>query len=496
MSTIRSLASQTAIYGISSIVGRFLNYLLVPVYTRVFVPEAYGVISEFYAYTTFLLVLFTYGMETAFFHFSEKNPDKAHVYRNSFSLLCITSVILSSILILFSQPIANVLGYQKHAEYVTWFAMILAFDAVTSISFTRLRQQNKPKKFALYKTINIVINISLNIFFLVFAKELYEKGTTIGKWLYNPAYGVGYVFISNLVASGVTVLLFAGSFKDFTTKLDGALLKKMFFYALPLMIAGFAGMINETLDRAIYKYLIPDRAIALHQLGIYSACYKVSIFMMLFIQTFRYASEPFFFAQQNKENSRQLYAKVMNYFVAICCFIFLGVMLYIDFFMHFIGESYREGVGVVPVLLFANLCLGIYINLSIWYKLSGDTHFGAWFSMIGAVITIVLLITLVPLFGYMGAAWATLICYASIMLISFVTGQKKFPIPYQTDLLLLMISMSLLFYFVSSRITGLFTSFLAIQTVKALLLLIYIGGVYKLIQSKNKITGASASSAT
>ncbi len=486
MSSIRTLAKQTALYGISSIVGRFLNYLLVPIYTRVFLPEAYGVISEFYAYVTFLLVVFTYGMETAYFHFSEKNPDKTVAYRNAFSMLCISSFVLSTILIICSHSIANALGYPTHPEYITCFALILAFDAITSISFAQLRQQNKAKKFALYKTLNILINIGLNLFFLVVARTLYEKGSSLGMHLYNPDFGVGYVFVANLVASAATVLFFTGSFKSFTTKLDAVLVKKMILYALPLMIAGFAGMINETLDRAIYKYLIPDRAIALHQLGIYSACYKIAIFMTLFIQTYRYAAEPFFFSQQHKENSRQLYAAVMNYFVAACCIIFVGVLLYLDFFMHFIGEAYREGVGVVPVLLFANLCLGIYINLSIWYKLSGDTHYGAWFSIVGAVITIVLLLVLVPLFGYMGAAWATLICYASMMILSFVTGQKKFPIPYRTDLLLLLITSSLLLYGISLKIHNIFSSFIAIETVKAVMLLIYIGIVYKLVRSGNK----------
>ena len=486
MSSIRTLAKQTALYGISSIVGRFLNYLLVPIYTRVFLPETYGVISEFYAYVTFLLVLFTYGMETAYFHFSEKNNDKDFVFRNAFSMLCYSSFFLSTLLIIFSQSIANALQYPEHPEYITWFALILAFDAITSISFTQLRQQHKAKKFALYKILNISINIGLNLFFLVFAKHLFENGSALGSFLYHPSIGVGYVFISNLIASAATLLFFVGSFKSFTTKIDKELLRKMILYALPLMIAGFAGMINETLDRAIYKYLLPDRAIALHQLGIYSACYKVAILMTLFVQTYRYAAEPFFFSQQHKENSRQIYANVMNYFVAACCIIFFSILLYIDFFMHFIGPSYREGVGVVPVLLFANLCLGVYINLSIWYKLSGDTHYGAWFSIIGAVITIALLLLLVPHFGYMGAAWATLICYASMMIISFYTGQKKFPIPYQTNLLLLLVTSSLLLYWFSMKLPYFITSKILLEAIKAFILIIYIGFVYRLIRANDR----------
>lgn len=494
MSSIRSLAGQTALYGLSSIIGRFLNYLLVPIYTRVFAPEAYGVVSEFYAYATFLIVVFTYGMETALFHFNRKADNPDYVYKNVLSTVTFSSVIISALLIIFSKPIAASIDYASHPEYISWFAMILAFDAISSIPFAKLRLEEKAKKFALYKLLNIIFNIGLNLFFLVFAKGLYAEGTKMGKLLYDPAIGVGYVFISNLAASALSLLLFSSSVKIITFKIDGELVKTMLRYSLPLMIAGFAGMINETLDRAIYKYLVPDKTIALHQLGIYSACYKVAIVMTLFIQTFRYAAEPFFFSHSKKEKGRGLNAVVMNYFVAMCCLIFVGVTLYINLFMYFVGEEFRAGIAVVPILLMANLFLGVYIYLSLWYKLSGDTHFGAWFSIIGAIITIVLLISLVPAFGYMGAAWATLICYGLMMIISYITGQKRFPVPYDLKAMLILVAAALIVFFINSKLQHVLSSFTLKESIKIILLLIYSSFAWKVIKSSNlKISNSEKS---
>ncbi|MEN9331858.1 MAG: hypothetical protein RLZZ94_948, partial [Bacteroidota bacterium] len=290
MSQIKKLAGQTAIYGLSSIIGRLLNYLLVPFYTRIFEPAAYGVVSEFYAYVTFLIVLYTYGMETAYFHFSSKKENNLNVYSNSLSTLTFTSVLLSSILILFSQAIANGLGYADHPEYIIWFALILAFDAITALPFAKLRQENRAKRFAFIKIINISSNIGLNLFFLALLPTITNNNSL--SVLYNPAIGVGYVFISNLISSLVTLLFFAKDFRVVKFNIDKELVKEMLVYAFPLLIAGFAGMINETLDRAILKYLVTDKSTALHQLGIYSACYKLSIIMTLFVQTYRYAAEP------------------------------------------------------------------------------------------------------------------------------------------------------------------------------------------------------------
>jgi len=483
---LKKLAGQTAVYGLSSIVGRMLNYLLVPLYTRIFSPAEYGVVSEMYAYVTFFMVIYTYGMETAYFHFTQKNKLDSNswtndqVYGNGLFSLFSSSVLFSGLLLLFSQNIATQLGYPNHADYIKWFAWILALDAITALPFARLRKEGKAKRFAIIKLIGIILNISLNIFFLVICRENYLHHTKSIFNFYKPEYGVGYVFISNLISSFVTVLLLLPEFKTVRFKYNGKLLKEMLFYSFPLLIAGFAGMINETLDRAVLKYLVPDRNTALQQLGIYSACYKLSILMTLFVQTFRYAAEPFFFSQQHKENSSELYARVMNYFVIACSIIFLVVMLYLDGIKYFIGSQYHSGLKVVPVLLIANMCLGVYLNMSIWYKLTGQTRYGAFFSVIGAIITIVFLFLLIPPMGYMGAAWATLICYASMMLISYFTGQKVYPIPYQVSKLFLYFGVALLIYFFSEAMHLAFGFSDIIRfSINTVLLLFYTGWVYR-----------------
>lgn len=431
-------------------IGRFLNYLLVPLYTRVFERAEFGVVSELYAYIAFLLVLFTYGIETAFFHFSQKE-DKDKVYSNSLFILLTSSFLLSFFLLWFASPIASAIGYPKKSVYIIWITLIIAFDTLAVIPFARLRQQNKAAQFTAYRLLNIFLNIFLNFFFLYICPK-YANGdggllTQIANSVYSKQVGIGYVFISNLISSLVTFLLMLPQYRNITIKPDLELLKKMMLYASPLLIAGFAGMINETLDRAIYKYLAPNSKTALAELGVYSACYKLSIIITIFIQTFRFAAEPFFFAQAKKDDKREVIARVMKYFVIICAFIFVAVMLFIDLIKLFIGEEYRAGLGVVPVLMMANICLGIYYNLSMWYKVTGQTKFGAYFAITGAVITIVLLIVLIPNFGYMGAAWATLITYATMMVMSYLTGQSKYPVPYNVLEIFIYLAVALMVYF-------------------------------------------------
>jgi len=490
LSQIKKLAGQTAVYGLSSIVGRLLNYLLVPLYTRIFTPGEYGVVSEYYAYVTFLMILFTFGMETAFFHFSSKTGDKDKVFGNGLSTLLISSSILSGILILFSQTIANSLGYPNHSEYIIWFALILAFDGLTALPFARLRQLGKAKLFAGLKMLNIFLNIGFNVLFLLILPEIAKHQPD--SWLlfcYSPSIGVGYVFLANLISSSITLFLLLPDFRKIKFPLDKELLKAMLIYAFPILIAGFAGMINETLDRAILKYLVTDKATAMQQLGIYSACYKLSILMTLFVQTFRYASEPFFFAQQHKENSKQLFANVMNYFVLICSAIFLVVMLYIDIVKIFIGPKFYGGLNVVPILLLANLCLGIYLNLSLWYKLTEQTKYGAWFSIYGAIITIVFNFWLIPKMGYTGAAWATLICYASMMLLSYKIGQNIFPIPYDLKKISLFIGSAILVWILSLVLRKFIPEIpVYYYSINTFLFLIYLGVMWKILRGDKKNT--------
>lgn len=450
MSSIKQLAGQTAVYGLSSIIGRLLNYLLVPFYTRIFSADEYGVVSELFAWVSFLAVLYTYGMETSFFHFANKTNDPKKVYNTGLTSLLLSSVFLSGIAIIFSDSIAGALKYSKHPEYITWFALIILFDTLTTLPFARLRRENKALRFATIRLANIFINIFFNVFFLVLCPVwIKDKGVfhIIAEAVYSPSIGVGYVFISNLLASAITLVILAPQFRGFRFQADKKLLMEMLQYGFPLLIAGMAGMVNETMDRAVYKFLAPDSSKAMHELGIYAACYKLSIVMTLFIQTFRYAAEPFFFSHYGKDGSKEVYARVMNYFIIACSFIFVVVMLFMDVFQLFIGENFRSGLSVVPILLMANLCLGIFYNLSVWYKLTGQTRYGAFFSIAGAFITIILLFLLVPKMGYKGAAWATLICYAAMMLMSYFTGQKHYPIPYDVKKMFFYPLMALLIYF-------------------------------------------------
>jgi O-antigen/teichoic acid export membrane protein len=448
--SIRQLAGQTALYGFSSIVGRLLNYLLVPFYTRIFSAEEYGIVSELFAWAGFLAVIYTYGMETAFFHFSGKTGSTSKVFNTGVTCLLLSSVLFSTLLVVFSGPLARTLRYSDHPEYLIWFALIILFDTLSALPFARLRKENKVLAFVIIRLSGIFINIFFNIFFLWLC-PLWIQQEGFFHWLasrlYSPEIGVGYVFLSNLLASVSTFTLLLPQFRGWKPDIDSALLRDMWWYGLPLLVAGLAGMVNETLDRAIYKFLAPEPATAMHELGIYSACYKLSIIMTLFIQTFRYAADPFFFSHRDKEGSRELFARVMNYFVITCSFIFTAVMLFMDLFKHFIGKEFHSGLHVVPILLMANLCLGIYYNLSIWYKLTGQTRYGAYFSIAGAVITIVLLFLLIPAMGYRGAAWTTLICYASMMLMSYFTGRKHYPIPYDIKKMIFYPLTGLMFYF-------------------------------------------------
>lgn len=481
MSQLRALAGQTAIYGLSSIVGRLLNYLLVPLYTRIFAPAEYGVVSEFYSYITFLIVVYALGIETAFFHFVNKKTKQENVYGNAQATLFASTGFFTALLLLFAEPIAGGLGHPEHPEYIRWFALILAFDTLTTLPFARLRQQNKALRFALIKLLGLFINIGLNLFLLLLLPSL--KGAGVDTTL-----GVGYVFISNLAASGITALLLIPEMKSAKGKIHWPMIKEMLVYGFPLLIAGFAGMINETLDRAVLKYLIRDPHTAMEQLGIYSACYKLSILMTLFVQTFRYAAEPFYFSQQHKENSRPLFSRVMNYFVLAGCVIFLVVMFYMDIVKLFIGEKFHGGLNVVPILLAANLFLGIYLNLSIWYKLSGRTAYGAWLSIVGALITIVFNLWLIPEMGYTGAAWATFICYLTMMGLSYLKGQQVFPVPYELKKLLFMMgSTALLWYLYEAGRVAFPLTTAVWWAISGGVILLYFGGMWRYLGGRNQL---------
>ncbi len=459
MSILKKLAGQTAIYGLSSILGRFLNYLLVPLHTAVFLPSQYGVITEMYAYVAFLVILLTYGMETAYFRFSTNGSyGLSTVFSTTMASLSATTVLFILSAMVFAQPVADWLMYPQNQEYVVWFAIIIGLDAVASIPLARLRQENRAKTFAAINITNVLVNIALNVFFLGYCLPLVAEGG--GNWLTDTFYyagtGVGYVFIANVVASGVKFLLLTPTMLRGLSRPDLSLLRPMLVYALPLLVAGLAGMVNETIDRILLKrLLIPElgELATMEQVGIYGACYKISIVITLMIQAFRYAAEPFFFSQEKEQGSRELYAKIMTWFVWVLSGTFLGVMLFIDVFRYLIpNQSYWEGLRVVPILLMANIFLGIYYNQSVWYKLSGHTGYGAMIALGGALVTLGVNLAFIPVYGYIASAWATLGCYASMTIASYLMGKKYYPVPYHLPKLGLFMSSALLLWWASTTV--------------------------------------------
>jgi O-antigen/teichoic acid export membrane protein len=422
-------------------------------------------------------------METAFFRFSQKQDNPAQVYSTALTSLISSSLFFGLLFGVFSPQIASVINVPEHPEYVVYFTAIIALDAISALPFAYLRQQNKALKFAIVKNINIFTNILLNLYFLLLCPYVQkEYGTLLP--LYNGTVNIGYIFLANLIASIVTIpLLWKEILAIRNASFNKTLWREMLIYGLPLMVVGFAGMINETLDRIIISYVYTDVQEGLRATGIYGANYKLSILMSLFIQAFRYAAEPFFFNHAKDNDKRHIYATVMNYFTLVCLVLFLTVTLYIDVFKHFINNRYWEGLHVVPVLLLANMFLGIYYNLSIWYKLSDNTNKGAMISTAGALITILANIILVPLWGYTGSAWATLICYVSMVVICYFMGAKYYPIPYQVKRLMGYVGFALVLYFVSTYLP--FAAGYVKYASSAILLLIFVVVAF-LLERKNK----------
>lgn len=478
MASIKKLAGQTAIYGFSTIFGRLLNYLLVPLHTYLFPqPAQYGVVGELYAWVSLFIVILTYGMETAYFRFSQLDEYKEKTYSTATISLLVTSVLFTVFCLLFSQNIADGLQFHEHPEYISWLAIIISIDALTSIFFAGLRLQMRALRFAFVKITNITVNVLMNLFFLILCPYLVKINFApeVVNFIYFPEIGVGYIFISNLIASIITLLLLIPELFKFKLSFDLKLWKKMIFYGFPLLILGLAGIVNETMDRVLLRRLSPPD-IAQAQVGVYSACYKISIMMTIFIQAFKYAAEPFFFAKSKDHDAKQTYSDVMSVFVFICSFIFLGIMLFMDIIQHFVGPEYRVGLGVVPILLLANLFLGIFYNLSIWYKLTDKTRFGAYISLIGALITLLLNYFLIPVIGYMGSAWATFICYFSMMVLSYAFGQHFYHIDYKLLRIIIYIVFAVALYLISTLFY--FDSFGIKMAFSSLLLLFYLFVIY------------------
>jgi O-antigen/teichoic acid export membrane protein len=478
---IKKLLGQTAVYGLSSIVGRLLNYLLVPLYTSVFAnPSDYGVVSELYAWVAFLVVFLTFGMETAFFRFLQDKEDKDKVFLNGFLTVIGVNVIFFVALLFFNQDIADIMLYSDHPEYIILLGAIVCIDAITALPLAKLRAENKAVQFASIQFASIGVNIGLNLFLMLGAFDPAR-----------PEEGVLFILFANLFASLVKPILLYKHFLNLRLNFDFTLAKEMGIYAIPLVIAGFAGIVNETIDRILLKHMLYDGSTAASltyaegEVGIYSACYKLAMLVTILLQAYRYAAEPFFFAQMKNEEKNKVYAKVMNFFVAMVCLVFLVVSLNIDIFKLFIrNEAYYVGLGVVPILLLANVFLGIYYNQSIWYKLSGQTKFGAFIAIAGAGLTLIINIIFIPIYGFMACAWATLIVYAFQMVASYLLGQKYYPIKYNLRKFSLYLGVALLFYFIT-RLLDIQGSMGKLFVHNALILL-YIAMVYSFEKSSFK----------
>ncbi|MBM3171159.1 MAG: polysaccharide biosynthesis C-terminal domain-containing protein [Bacteroidetes bacterium] len=452
---LKKLAGQTAVYGLGTILGRVLNYLLTPLYTGIFAAEAFGTYSEAYSYIAILLIVLTYGMETALFHFAQKNDKPKRVFSTAAASLLLTTACFWIFLFPNSSFVSELMNYPGHPEYVVWLGLIIGFDALSSLPMAWLRLQGRPGLFSIITLVNIGVNIGLNLFWLKWGRDIYLSGNASpfegwGLLEFNPEIGVGYIFLANLIASGVKLLLCIPFLKTGRLHLDARLLRQMLTYSAPLLVAGLGFILNERLDVLMLKYILPlSPKDAMHQVGVYGACYKLAILMTIFIQAFRYAAEPFFFSQQNRNDAKEMYASVMNYFVAFCSVLFLMVVLHLDIFKHFLRDSsYWEGLSIVPVIMLANIFLGIYMNLSMWYKLSGQTKYGAIFSVIGAAITIGLNAALIPYFGFVGSAYTTLAAYGTMMVLSYLWGLKEYPIPYNLKRIAVYLGLSVLLYLV------------------------------------------------
>lgn len=438
MSALRKLAGQTAIYGVSSIIGRVVTFLLTPFYTRVFNQGEYGVVTELYALVAFLIVFLTYGMETAFFRFGSRAKTEAErnrIFSTSFIAIISTSVLFIVLITLNLGSIANLLGYSDHPEYILYFTWIVALDAMVTIPLARLRLRNKPIVFAGVNLTSIAVNIGLNLFLILYCPAAFENPDAflhdfIASW-YNPAFGIGYIFIANLASSAVKFLLLTPWMSGIKYGFNTTIIRQLLPYALPLLLLGLAGIVNETFDRLFFTRLsgLPED-LADEQLGIYGACYKVAMLLSIGIQAYRFAAEPFIFSLAENKNRDKTQSDIMKYYFIVASFITLSLLCFLDLAVRLIGENFREGMDVIPILLLAYLCFGAVFNLSFWYKLNDKTAYGMLIAIVGAIVTIVMNIILVPKIGYYGSAWATLGAYVAMLILSYYLGNKKYPVKY------------------------------------------------------------------
>ena len=485
MSKLRSLAGQTAVYGVSSILGRLLTYALVPLHTYVF-PNAsdLGVVSVLYAYAAILMVIYTFGMETAFFRFATKStPDET--FNVTATAVLAVSTIFSGIIIVFAPALATWTGYENASLFIIWFAIILWIDSILAIPFARMRLENQARAFATAKIVNIVINVALQVIFLIAIPYIINQelpGHHIISGIYDPDLDIGYIFLANLIANALLIPMLWKWLSRLRLQFNWSQFKPMLFYSLPILITGVAGMFNEQLDKILIERILPDdfyeQFDSIGAAGVYAQTFKLSIFMMLAIQAFRYAGEPFFFSSAKDKNAPELFAKVMHYFVLLSLLIFVLVSINVDLigFIFLRNPEYRVALYLVPILLFGKIFYGIYMNLSIWFKLTDKTIYGMYFSIIGAFVTIVGNLLLIPVIGYTGSAITSVLCYAIMALICYYYGKKYYPIPY--DFKPLMPYLILFSLLVLLSVTFEFNNFWVDATIRLAVSVTIIGLVY------------------
>ncbi len=430
MKEVRKLAGQTVIYGLGTIVPRFLNYgILTFFYTRIFEKAEYGVVTELYAWMVLLLVVLTYGMETGFFRFSQNKEDSDRVYSTALISLFITSALFFILINLFITPVSAVLNYRDNHDYIRMFAAILALDAFCAIPFARLRKENRPIVFSIIKIMNVILTIGSVLFLLLIAPGIYDKSDGWFRTVYNPDFGVGYVFLANLIGSAATLIMLLPFILNSKLVFDRQIWNRMILYSFPLLIAGLSGSINDAIDKVLLRRMIGEEN-GLETVGVYGAGYKLAVLMGLFIQMFRFAVEPFFFERAKQDNAKETYAFIMKYFVIIMLVIYLVINLYLTYIQHIIDVDFREAIVVVPIVSMAYLLYGVYVNHSIWYKLNDLTRYGIYITFIGAVITVLINVLLIPVYGYMASAWAHIASYGAMIALSFFYAEKHYKVNY------------------------------------------------------------------
>jgi O-antigen/teichoic acid export membrane protein len=439
LSTAKKFAGQTTIYGLSTIVQRLLSSLLTPLYTRAYIPKVYSIFSTMFSYASILQAVLAFGMETTFFRYINKCPDKKEqVYNNGFCIIVIVSILFASTALPFAHTLAGLIkigndtSQHEFERYIRYFIAILVLDAWCVIPFAKLRADDRPVKYGVIKLINIAITVSLNIIFILgipyYLKHNFYGSPWLAEWYVHG--WVGYVFLSNLVASFITFLILIPGLLHFPLKLDRSMFRGMLIYSGPILIANLSYLVNENLDKILLGKLLPKN-VSEYEVGVYSACARLSIFLSLFNQAFRMGAEPFFFSHAKNKNAGQTYSRIMDYFVITMCVMFVGVVANIEILKYYVdNKAYWVGLNVVPPLLLGYVCLGIYMNLSVWYKLSDQTRYGLYISGIGAIVTVILNVLFIPRYSYMASAWTSLAAYAIMMVLSYFWGQKNYPIPY------------------------------------------------------------------